>query len=148
MGIASRIRSLRIRAGKSKIQVAERLGLNAAWYDDLEQNDDELASTLTLFQAMDIASVLGVTLRELVTEDAAGEEPIPLVELPERIRDHIARAGTSVEALEAQVGWSLDDLLASPVTVAAEVPVAFLQALAEQLAIDWLRLVPADEDAG
>jgi transcriptional regulator with XRE-family HTH domain len=148
MSIASTIRSLRIRAGKSKAQVADRLGLNAAWYDDLEQNDDELASTLTLFQAMDLASVLGVTLRELVNEDAAGEEPIPLMELPERVRDHIARAGTSVEALEAQVGWSLDDFLASPVTLAAEVPVAFLQALAEQLAIDWLRLVPADEDAG
>jgi hypothetical protein len=51
----------------------------------------------------------------------------------------------SLEALEAQVGWSLDDFVASPLTVTAEVPVAFLQALAAQLAIDWLRLVPADE---
>jgi transcriptional regulator with XRE-family HTH domain len=148
VGTASRIRSLRIRAGKSKPDVAERLGLNAAWYDDLEQNDDELASTLTLFQAMDLASVLDVTLRELVSGEAAGEEPIPLVELPERIRDHVARTGLSVEALEAQVGWSLDDFLASPVTVTAEVPVAFLQALAAPLAIDWLRLVPDEEAPG
>jgi transcriptional regulator with XRE-family HTH domain len=145
MDTASRIRSFRVRAGKSKLELSERLGLNAAWYDDLEHDDHALVSTLTLFQAIDLASVLGVGLHELVTDRPAPEERVPLAELPERIHDHIAREGISLENFEDQVGWTLGDFIESPLTVTAEHPVEFLQALSANLGIDWLALIP-DED--
>ncbi|MDB5902834.1 MAG: hypothetical protein JWM26_1712 [Betaproteobacteria bacterium] len=147
MGIADRTRSFRVRAGRSKLELAERLGLNAAWVDDLEHDDDALVSTLTFFQALDLAAVLGVGLHELVTDAPPPVERIPLVELPERIHDHITREGTSLESFEDQLGWALRDFLESPLTATAELPLEFLQALSAQLGIEWLALIPADDAA-
>jgi DNA-binding XRE family transcriptional regulator len=65
-GLAARLRAIRVRAGKSQAEIAQRLGLNEAWYADLEQRDGELAASLTLFKAMELASLFGVTLHELI----------------------------------------------------------------------------------
>lgn len=142
MGIAESIRTARIRAGKSKAEVAAHLGLNAAWYDDLEQRDDELAATLTIFQAMDLAALLGVRLGDLFGDDALPGQPVAIIDLPERIREHLVSAGLSLDQFEDQVGWELGPFLASPVQVAAELPIAFFQALAATLGIHWLSLAP------
>ena len=147
MGIAARIRALRIRAGKSQADMAQRLDLNIAWYADLEKRDDELASTLTLFKAMELASIFGVTLPELMDEPAGAVERVELIELPGRIKAHLKRNGISIGQLEEQVGWELQDFLGSPIQSAAELPIGFLQALAATLGINWLALIP-DETAG
>jgi transcriptional regulator with XRE-family HTH domain len=146
MGTAAQIRSYRVRVGKSAAEVARHLGLNDAWYHDLEHNDDELASTLTLFQAIELASILGVRLRDLVSNAALPDEHIPLAELPSRIKAHVARTGISIEQFEDEVGWEVHEFLQSPLKVAAESPIVFLQAVAEHLAIDWLSLVPDETD--
>jgi transcriptional regulator with XRE-family HTH domain len=146
MGSSDQIRAFRVRAGKTKAEMVERLGLNAAWYEDLERNDDELASTLTLFQAMELASVLAVTVRELMAGDAVPDELIPLLELPDRIREHMSRDGISIEQLEDQVGCELRLFLDSPLLAAAEHPLRCLQGIARYLGINWLALVP-DEHA-
>ena len=146
MNTAARLRgALRIRAGKSRLEMARALGLNPAWYDDLEQNDGELASTLTLFQTMQLASLLGVHLRDLFETGPPTTSPIALVDLPQRIRAHVARSGMSIEALEDVIGWNVQDFLEAPVQVAAELPIAFLIAIAKQLGIDWLSLAPEDD---
>jgi transcriptional regulator with XRE-family HTH domain len=146
MGTAARIRNYRVRAGKSRREVAEHLGLNDAWYDDLEHHDDELASTLTLFQGVELASFLGVRLRDLLAEGRSPDELIALTELPSRITAHLTQSGMSVEQFEEEVGWDLREFLQSPLKLAAESPIMFLQTLAEHLGIDWLSLVP-DEHA-
>ncbi len=142
MGTAARIRGLRIRAGKPKGEIAQSLGLNAAWYDDLEQRDDELVSSLTLFQAMELASLLGVKLHDIFEVRSSPDEHIALVDLPARITQHVAKEGITVEQLEEKVGWELRGFLESPVHAAAETPIAFLQALAHGLGLDWLSFVP------
>jgi hypothetical protein len=95
---------------------------------------------------MDLASILGVHLRDLLGDGASPEESISIAELPERINAHVARQGISVEQFEDQVGWELRDFLSSPINGAAELPIVFLQAVASPLGIDWLSLVP-DEPA-
>jgi len=146
MGTAAQIRYFRVRAGKPPGEVAKHLGLNEAWYYDLETRDDELASTLTLFQAIELASVLGVRLHDLLSVGALPDEKIPLVDLPSRIKAHLARDGISIDKFEEQVGWELHDFLQSPVKAAAESPIIFLQALSEHLGINWLSVLP-DENA-
>lgn len=147
MNITTRLRALRIRAGKSRVEMAHSLGIDPAWYEDLEHKDGELAATLTLFQATQLASLLGVRLRELFDAPSCAPTPISLVDLPGRIRSHAAHTRVSIEALEAALGWDLRDFLESPVQVAAELPIAFLMAIAAHLGIDWLSLTPED-DAG
>jgi transcriptional regulator with XRE-family HTH domain len=146
MGTAARIRGLRIRAGKSQADMSQLLGLNLAWYSDLEKRDDELASTLTIFKAMELASIFGVRLHELLDEPLVADERIALMELPDRLIAHAKREGISVEQLEERVGWELHEFFGSPVQLAAEFPILFFQALATALGINWLALVP-DENA-
>lgn len=146
MGTAARVRGLRIRAGKSPAEMTQLLGLNPAWYADLEQHDDELASTLTLFQAMQLASILGVRLHDLLDEPPVSGQRISLMELPDRIVAHTKREGITVEQFEDRVGWELGEFLKSPVQTAAELPILFLQAVAAALGINWLALVPAEEE--
>jgi transcriptional regulator with XRE-family HTH domain len=142
VGTANHIRNYRIRAGKSAGEVARQLGVNDAWYHDLEQRDDELSSTLTLFQAIELASLLGVRLHDLVGEEVSPGEAIPLTDLPSRIETHLASNRMTIDQLEEQVGSDLREFLQSPVKVAAESPIIFLQALAEQLDMNWLSFVP------
>lgn len=146
MGTAAQIRNCRVRAGKSAIDVAKHLGLNDAWYHDLEHHDDELTFTLTLFQAIELASILGVRLCDLLVQETLPDERISLMDLPSRVEAHVAQHGISIEQFEAEVGWELGDLLQSPVKAAAESPIIFLQAVAKHLGINWLSLVP-DEHA-
>ena len=146
MGTAAQIRALRIRAGRSKAEMVERLGLNAAWYEDLEAKDDELPSTLTLFQGMELASLLGVRLDELFSAGGAPAAHIALVELPERIRAHMAREGLSIEEFEERAGWAVSEFLDAPLQAAATLPILFFQSLASVLGIDWHLLIPDSED--
>jgi hypothetical protein len=95
---------------------------------------------------MELASLFGVTLHELLDEPPVADERIPIMELPDRILVHAKREGLSVEQLEKRVGWELHEFLGSPVQLAAEFPILFFQALAAALGINWLALVP-DEDA-
>ena len=145
MGIAARVRAFRVRAGKSQAEMAQRLELNEAWYADLERHDDELASTLTIFKAMEMVSILGVTLAELLDEPALADERIALIDLPDRILAHASRKRISVAQLEEQIGWELHDFVDAPVSSAAGLPIRFYQALAAALGINWLALVPDQE---
>lgn len=140
--VAGNLRATRIRAGKSREQVAAHLALNPAWYADLEQHDGELAATLTLFQGVALAEFLGVRLADLFGESAPAADAIALQDLPALVRAHAAAAGITLEAFEAQLGVELGPFLDAPLQLATELPIAFFQALAAQLGLHWLRLVP------
>jgi transcriptional regulator with XRE-family HTH domain len=145
MTTAARVRALRIRAGKSQTEMAERLGLNVAWYADLERKDDQLAQTLTLFKAMELASLLGVTVHELLDQPAVAQR-IAILELPDRILDYARDAGISIEKLEENLGSDLSDFLASPLQSASELPILFFQKLATVLRLNWLALIPDESN--
>jgi hypothetical protein len=139
---AANIRSARIRAGKSRAEVAAHLALNPAWYDDLEQREGELAATLTLFQGVALAELFGLRLADLFGETVPAVEPVALPDLPERIRTHMAAAGISLKQFEQQLGWELGSFMEAPVQLSTELPIAFFQALAAALDLHWLLLVP------
>lgn len=142
--IAENLRSARIRAGKSRAEVAAHLALNQAWYDDLEQRDGELAATLTLFQGVALAELFGLRLADLFGETLPAGERMALPDLPERIRAHLAAAGISLDQFEQQLGWELGPFMEAPVQLATELPMAFFQLLAGALGLHWLLLVPDD----
>lgn len=142
MGTAQSIRSCRVRAGKSQAEVAAHLRLNPAWYQDLERRDEALPTTLTLFQAIELAACLGVRPHELLGLAPCREEPISILELPARIDAHLARTGTSVARFEVQSGREVCDFLRAPLQTAAELPLAFFMDIARHIGIDWLALVP------
>ena len=144
-GVAARIRALRIRAGKSQVQLARELGIDIAWYADLERRDEELADTLTIFKAMELASLVGVTLFELVNQPAVAAR-IAITTLPDKVVTAMKRDGVSVRQLEKDLGFDLHGFLASPIRAATELPIAFFQQLSARLGINWLALIPDQSD--
>jgi len=124
--------------------MAQLLGLEVSSYCDLEQYDDELASSMPLAQATHLALLLGVTLRSLVDPDSDPGSRISIEDLPRRISDHIASEGVSVEDLEERIGWNLRQFLDAPALVAAKQPLMFLRDLATSLNINWLSLLPGN----
>jgi transcriptional regulator with XRE-family HTH domain len=141
-GTANRLRWHRVCAGRSAAEVAEALGIDAAWYADLERDDAGLAATLNVFQALQLAGILNVRLDELTGAPEPGRR-VALVELPHVVRSH---AGThSVAELSAKLGWDVGGFLEAPVETAAAVPLALLQRLAAEVGVDWRYLVPADD---
>ena len=140
-GTSERIRGLRIRAGRSHAQLAQALGINAAWYADLERDDEHLTSTLSLFQAMQLASVLGVQLHELF--GAGHPEPrVALIDRPDLVVAHAHRERLTIEQLGQVLGWEMRDFIDSPIQAATVLPIRFLQDLSAALGINWLALVP------
>ena len=142
MDTAARIRAYRIRAGKSQADLAKSLDINIAWYADLESRDDELAATLTMFKAMELASMLGVKLHELLGAPPITGKGMTLIEVPDHILAYAKHAGISVAQLEEQIGWELRNFIAHPIQGATELPIRFFQTVATLLGIDWLLLVP------
>ena len=142
MGTAARLRAYRIRAGKSQADLAKSLDLNIAWYADVESRDGELAATLTMFKAMELASILEVPLHELLDAPPVSGKSITLIELPDHILAYAKHAGITVEQLEEQIGWELRDFIARPIQGATELPIRFFQTVATLLGINWLLLVP------
>ncbi len=142
MSIAGRMRVLRIQAGLSHGQMAQRLELNVAWYADLEKHDGELAATLSVFKAMELASLLGVRLHELLglAPDAAPQ--VALFDLPQLILARVRRDAISISQLEQRLGWELADFLASPLQALAALPLKFLQDLAAVLEVSLQALIP------
>jgi transcriptional regulator with XRE-family HTH domain len=145
MGIAATLRSHRIRSGKSRADLAAELQLNPAWIQDLERRDDELASTLSLFQAMELAAAVGTDLRTLFAVGAPAAQHVSIIELPGLIRALLDREGRAVADLEEELGWEILPLLEAPLQVATEMPLAFLQAVATRLGIPWSALIAEDE---
>jgi len=145
MGIAATLRSHRIRAGKSQTDLAAELRLNPAWIQDLERRDGELAATLSLFQAMELAAAVGTDLCTIFAADAPVGPHVSIIELPGMVRALLDREGRTVADLEDELGWEIVPLLEAPLQVATELPLAFLQALAARLGIPWLAMIAEDE---
>jgi len=82
--------------------MAQSLGLNLACCADLEVRDDELVPTLTIFEAMELASILGVLLHELLDAPPAAQR-IALSDLPARITAYAGQVGIPIEQLEDQL---------------------------------------------
>lgn len=144
MGVAVNLRNHRIRAGKSRSDLASELQLNAAWVQDLERRDEELASTLSLFQAMELAAAVGTDLRTLFADDTPAGPHVSIIELPGRVRALLADEGITVEALSDELGWDVAPLVEAPLQAATEMPLAFLQDVAARLGIPWLALIAED----
>ena len=141
-GDAQRIKALRERSGKTSDEIAALAGLGHMEYFDLEAYDDELMSVPSLTQIKRLADALGVPTRALFSDKPAIEQPrVSYAELALLVRRHLA-GGISQEALEDQIGWSLDAFLESEEKALSEHGVEFLKALCRKLGVPWMTALP------
>src|SRR6267154_627371 len=96
LGTAERIHALRLKSGRTELELAGELGLTIHSYSDLEQHDGELESSVSIAQALKLAKLLHADLLTLL-----GETEIPVKMPIARVRSALnAQLGKSVEAKE------------------------------------------------
>src|SRR5882757_6878729 len=106
MGIADRIGALRLESGRSELELANELGLTVDGYCDLEQQDSELESVLSIAQALKLARLLGTNLLGLLGE---AEQPleVPGARVSWALAADVGSSAEAEEALEDDSVWDV-----------------------------------------
>ncbi len=141
MGIADRIGALRLESGRSELELARELGLTVDGYCDLEQQDSELESVLSIAQATKLAKLLGTNLLRLMGET---EPPlkVPMSRVRAALAAHLGNSAEAKEALEDQIDWDVGPFLAGGEWTSVYT-LEFIKKLAAAIEVDWQVLVAA-----
>ena len=141
---AKLIKDLREKAGKSREEMAQSLGISSASYSDLELDDKELLLALSLRTIEKMCDIFGIGLIDLLADDKQLfrlPAPLSFEQLVEMIKVHMAARGMTRQQFEDECDWYLPAHLADPETIWNQ-PVMFLQDVCRCLGLDWLAVVP------
>lgn len=136
------IERARVRAGLTAEDLAERGGLPAAWYRDLEHDADEAYANLSLAHLSWLAHMLEVRPQELILpHDERVETDVTFDALSEALtRLYEARGGT-LEDFSLYIGWDMADVLIDP-EMFWNFNVDGLQDCSRAVGLDWRRAIP------
>lgn len=141
MGIADRIRALRLESGRSELELANELGLTVDGYCDLEQQELELESVLSIAQALKLAQLLGTNVLGLLGE-AERPTKLPIARVRSALVAHLetSHVGSSAEAkqvLEDEIDWDLGPFLEGTDGWMSVYTIEFVKKLAMAIEVDW-----------
>ena len=136
IGTAERIQTLRLKSSRTEQELARELNLTLQSYRDLEQQDEEIESALSIAQALKLAQLLDTDLLTLL-----GETEIP-VKLPiSRVRSALnEQLGNSAEAkelMEDTLDWDLGPFLQGSAEWTTVYSIEFVRKLALAIEVDW-----------
>ena len=136
MGIADRIGALRLESGRSELELANELGLTVDGYCDLEQQDSELESVLSIAQALKLAQLLGTNLLGLLGE---AEQPlkVPIARVRSALAAHLGSSAEAREALEDEIDWDVGPFLEGSGEWMSVYTIEFIKKLAMAIEVDW-----------
>ena len=136
MGIADRIGALRLESGRSELELANELGLTVDGYCDLEQQDSELESVLSIAQALKLAKLLGTNVLGLLGE---AEQPlkVPIARVRSALAAHLGSSAEAKEALEDEIDWDLGPFLEGCDEWMSVYTIEFIKKLAIAIEVDW-----------
>lgn len=138
-----RIRTLREKAGLKAEGLADQIGISAAWFEDLEQEDGELENSLDLEQVRKLALLLGTGLGQLLTGAPVppGTAPLDFQGLARALKKRIDEEEgpeAGLQAWEERTGWDLGAFLKNPAAEGWGQRIRFFQDLGRELRLDWL----------
>jgi len=136
IGTAEHVRALRVKSGRTELELAKELGLTIQSYRDLEQHDEELESAVSIAQAIKLANLLHTDLLSLL-----GETEIPVKMPIARVRSALnAQLGNSAEAkelMEDTLNWDLGPFLEGADEWTTVYTIDFVRQLAIAIEVDW-----------
>jgi transcriptional regulator with XRE-family HTH domain len=136
MGTADRIGALRLESGLSELELANELGLTVDGYCDLEQQDSELESVLSIAQALKLAQLLGTNLLGLLGE---AEQPlkVPIARVRSALAAQLGSSAEAKEALEDEIDWDVGPFLEGSDQWTSVYTIEFIKKLAMAIEVDW-----------
>ena len=138
MGLAERLKGLRIKAGLDGEGLADQIGISAEWYGDLENEPGEMEASLDLTQLRKLAVLVHVGLGFLLTGAIIPDEvpPLSFLEIARRLRLRLEHS-PDVQDLEEKTGWDLASFLKRPGEEGWEQRAPFFQDVCAELELDW-----------
>ena len=136
MGIADRIGALRLESGRSELELANELGLTVIGYCDLEQQDSELESVLSIAQALKLAQLLGSNVLGLLGE---AEQPlkVPIARVRSALAAYLGSSAEAKEVMEDELDWDLGPFLEGRDEWLSVYTIEFIKKLAIAIEVDW-----------
>jgi transcriptional regulator with XRE-family HTH domain len=136
MGIADRIGALRLESGRSELELAGELGLTVDGYCDLEQQDSELESVLSIAQALKLAQLFDTNLLGLLGEP---EQPlkVPIARVRSALAAHLGSSAEAKETMEDELDWALEPFLEGRDEWLSVYTIEFIKKLAIAIEVDW-----------
>jgi transcriptional regulator with XRE-family HTH domain len=140
MNIADRIGALRLESGSSGVELADELGLTVDGYGELERQDSELETVLSIAQALKLAKLLGTDLLGLMGE-ADPTVKVPISRVRSALAAHLGNSAEAKEILEDQIDWDVGPFLEGSAEWTSVYTLEFLKKLAVAIEVDWPVLV-------
>jgi hypothetical protein len=116
--------------------LANELGLTVDGYCDLEQQDLELESVLSIAQALKLAELLGTNVLGLLGE---AEQPtkVPIARVRSALVAHLKSSAEAKQALEDEIDWDLGPFLEGTDGWMSVYTIEFIKKLAIAIDVDW-----------
>jgi len=143
---AKRFRAARARLGASEHDVAERWGLQASMYWDLELYDDEVFTCLDLDDVPRLARVLETPVMTLLfgSEPESPLAPVPYEEVATRIAEEATRRSMDLQQLAETIGWELEPIVRRPDEV-GKLNLDGLYDICSAVGLDWVAVLAGAE---
>src|ERR1700744_5984970 len=142
IGAAERIQALRLKSGRTELDIASELGLTIHSYADLERYDEELESAVSIAQAIKLAKLLDTDLLALLGET---EIPVrmPIARVRSALTAQLGSSGEAKELMEDTLNWDLGPFLDGSEEWTTVYTIEFVRQLATTIGIDWQVLLAA-----
>jgi transcriptional regulator with XRE-family HTH domain len=134
----SRIKHIREARGLDPHKLAREIGVNSAWYYDLESEREDWSDEISIQGLRKLARALDVSPSSLLrTGNEVLSTPSVFVE---HLRKHLESLGVSALAFSERIGWDVTPLFEDPGRV-GELNATGLRAICAELGLDWLVVI-------
>jgi transcriptional regulator with XRE-family HTH domain len=140
MGVADRIGALRLKSGRSELELANELGLTVNGYCDLEEDDSEIESVLSLSQVMKLAMLLGTDVLGLLGE-AEPATKVPIARVRSSLAEYLGNSAEAKESFEDLIDWDVGPFVAGSDEWTSVYTLEFIKKLAVAIEVDWQVIV-------
>jgi transcriptional regulator with XRE-family HTH domain len=140
---AARLREARSRAGLPVPEAAAAAGISANELADLESDDDEVTTAVSLRALRALCRAVGMSLRDLFDpgHEAPASAPVSPDQLVARLRQVVRERGLTLNQLEDHLGVIIEPLLDDPAYLLTY-NVDTLRAICDATGIDWRTALP------
>jgi len=141
---SEQLRAARLAKGLERRDLAVQTGISPSVWVDLEMDDGELLTGITLAEVGSVLRALELDPLSFFPSPAASATTRTLAGLVRAMREHLDRECSSVQEFEASVGWEVGPMLETPGRF-RELPLKALIDVAKPLGLDWRPLVTSTE---
>lgn len=141
---SEQLRAARVAKGLERRDLAARTGISPSAWVDLEMDDGELLTGMTLADAGSVLRALELDPLTFFPPPAGSATMRTFADLARAVREHLGRKRLSVHEFGESVGWDVGYMLEIPSRF-RELPLKALIDLAKPLGLDWRPLVTSTE---